>query len=683
MSVSAPLRRPIAAVTRRIRVQRALDVAAPLALGALGVGAALVIGVKAHALAAADALPWGLGVALVPLVGALTAAARRVPALQAARQIDRSHELHDRVASAVSFAALPTASRTPFMEAAIADAASRADALVPTKALPLRAPRHGVAVAGLALAVVGLSLLELPETVEPPRHAPRAAPTPALRLHPDDLDAFREEVREALEDPALERDVRDAATRFEALVGDLAAERLARSDALRRLQQVQEALDDARRADAETMRETLAQLAAELARSPQTEPAARALREADAPRAAAEMQRLSEALRDNAPGQRELERLREALARAAAAHPPSPSAESLTQRREEMERLLRRQREQEARGDTQPESERRLLQRRRRELERLEREQSAAQERQRQLERLQRELAQASQQLGERDREQAAQSLERSAEELNRMARSQQSEEQRRALAERLSELRELMRRQREQQAQQGQQGQSGPQGQQPGQSGQRGQQPGQSGQQGQQPGQSGQQGQLGRLGQAGQGGQPGQQGQQGGSRMDRFVAQARGGAGAGRPGEQGQPGQNGNAGTPGGRLLVPGQAGSAVLEMPGVAPGQSPGGGPGGGQGPGAGTDHDPRTLAEATRLDATRQSTRVQGEQSERGPTRSEVILGAAERGFAARDYRRVYADYASHATEVLEQDQIPGGYRFYVRRYFQLIRPREPQP
>ena len=71
------------------------------------------------------------------------------------------------------------------------------------------------------------------------------------------------------------------------------------------------------------------------------------------------------------------------------------------------------------------------------------------------------------------------------------------------------------------------------------------------------------------------------------------------------------------------------------------------------------------------------------MQGEASERGPTRSEVILGAAERGFAARDYRRVYADYESHATEVLEQDQIPGGYRFYVRRYFQLIRPREPQP
>jgi hypothetical protein len=679
MSVPAPLRRPIATVARRVRVQRALDIAAPLGLAALGVVAGLVVGVKAHAFAVADALPWALGAALVPLVGAAVSAARRVPALQAARLLDRTHALHDRVASAVSFAALPADAQTPFMAAAIADAEAHAGSLMAARALPLRAPRHTVAVAGLGLAIVGLAMLELPETVERPRTMPRAATMPPLRLHADDLDAFREEVRQALEDPSLERDVRDAATRFEALVGDLGAERLARTDALRRLQQVQEALDDARRADAETMRESLAQLAAELARSPQTEPAARALRDADAQRAASEMQRLSEALRQSAPAARELERLREALARAAASRPPSPSTESLTQRREEMERLLRRQREQEARGEAQPESERRLLQRRRRELERLEREQTAAQERQRQLERLQRELERASQQLGQRDREQTADSLERSAEELNRMARSQQSEAQRRALAERLSELRELMRRQREQQAQNDAQRQQGQQGQQ-GQQAQQGQQ-GQQGQQAQQ-GQQGQQGQIARLGQAGQQSQEGQQGQQGGSRMDRFVAQARGAA-AGRPGNPGQPGQSGNPGTPGGRLLVPGQTGSAVLQMPGIAPGQTPGSGPGGGQGPGAGTDHDPRTLAEATRLDATRQSTRVQGEQAERGPTRSEVILGAAERGFAARDYRRVYADYASHATEVLEQDQIPGGYRFYVRRYFQLIRPREPQP
>jgi len=34
----------------------------------------------------------------------------------------------------------------------------------------------------------------------------------------------------------------------------------------------------------------------------------------------------------------------------------------------------------------------------------------------------------------------------------------------------------------------------------------------------------------------------------------------------------------------------------------------------------------------------------------------------------------------DYVRHAESVLERERIPGGYRYYVRRYFQLIRPRE---
>ncbi len=129
----------------------------------------------------------------------------------------------------------------------------------------------------------------------------------------------------------------------------------------------------------------------------------------------------------------------------------------------------------------------------------------------------------------------------------------------------------------------------------------------------------------------------------------------------------------------------MPGQGGDTVLEMPGAGsrPGQGGEQTAQGAPGPGAGVGHDPTTLADPTSLGGARQATRVDGEQAGRGPTRSEVILGAAERGFASHDYQRVFVDYESHAEEVLEQDQIPGGYRFYVRRYFQLIRPRESHP
>jgi len=53
--------------------------------------------------------------------------------------------------------------------------------------------------------------------------------------------------------------------------------------------------------------------------------------------------------------------------------------------------------------------------------------------------------------------------------------------------------------------------------------------------------------------------------------------------------------------------------------------------------------------------------------------------VVFGAAERGFTGNRYQKVYTQYRTVAEDVLEQESIPAGYEFYVRRYFQLIRPR----
>jgi hypothetical protein len=54
--------------------------------------------------------------------------------------------------------------------------------------------------------------------------------------------------------------------------------------------------------------------------------------------------------------------------------------------------------------------------------------------------------------------------------------------------------------------------------------------------------------------------------------------------------------------------------------------------------------------------------------------------VIFESGQRGFADEGYAKVHDDYVRHAESVLERERIPGGYRYYVRRYFQLIRPRE---
>ena len=66
--------------------------------------------------------------------------------------------------------------------------------------------------------------------------------------------------------------------------------------------------------------------------------------------------------------------------------------------------------------------------------------------------------------------------------------------------------------------------------------------------------------------------------------------------------------------------------------------------------------------------------------GVDSGQGAASAEVIYGAAERGFVGKGYQQVFTDYQTVAEQVMQQDEIPPGYRFYVRRYFQLIRPRD---
>jgi hypothetical protein len=104
------------------------------------------------------------------------------------------------------------------------------------------------------------------------------------------------------------------------------------------------------------------------------------------------------------------------------------------------------------------------------------------------------------------------------------------------------------------------------------------------------------------------------------------------------------------------------------------------PGGGEQGSAGRRWGEGHDPKLQGKATNPKMTTEDTQVQGADTGQGGSRSQVILGAAERGFASRGYKRVYTEYHQVAEESIAKDEIPGGYRFYVKRYFQLIRPRE---
>jgi hypothetical protein len=116
-----------------------------------------------------------------------------------------------------------------------------------------------------------------------------------------------------------------------------------------------------------------------------------------------------------------------------------------------------------------------------------------------------------------------------------------------------------------------------------------------------------------------------------------------------------------------------------------GSSPGGSGNGGNGSGQSPGShgyGSGSGGAVEGQATNLKSGTQDTQVAGQDTGQGGSRSEVIQGAAERGFSSRGYTRVYREYHTVAEEALGKDEIPGGYRFYVRRYFELIRPRDDQ-
>ena len=123
------------------------------------------------------------------------------------------------------------------------------------------------------------------------------------------------------------------------------------------------------------------------------------------------------------------------------------------------------------------------------------------------------------------------------------------------------------------------------------------------------------------------------------------------------------------------GTVLLPGMSGG---DKGGRPPGQ---GGPGQGQpgGDGIGNQHDPNLLGNPTELGGKRRLTKITGKEGA-GPTRSETILGASERGFASAPYRKVYVDYAGVSEQVMSKERVPPGYRFYVKRYFQMIKPRE---
>ncbi len=581
-----------------------------------------------------------LGAGAGVLLTAAYALLRRLPPFAGALALDRHHRLDGRITNALEFTAVADADRSPMMGVAIEDACELTEDLSARRAVRIALPPELGVSALVALAVLGLSLLEVRSLRQIPQTA-QSQQLDALEMSPDDLELFREAVEE-LERDEQSPEVKAAIERFNQLIEDIEARRLNRDEAFRKMQEIENDLLEGAEADQKALQEALEATAKELEKSELTKPTAKALKKNDLAAAEKEMKKLADRMRGKdkktpKPSKSELERLRQALNRAA--HSKKKTLEQLNERRAELRKQLlkkKQRKNQPDAGKQETEQEKRLLKKKKRELERLDREAERKQRALRRLSKLDRDLAKAAADLL-RELGASADDFEQAAEDLNRLQQEQMSDKEKEELRRRLQELRELIRQQK-------------------------------------------------------------QGGKKMRKRLQRFLRKARGGKGT-RPGQgQGQgggqrrpgSGQQGKDGQgqgdgKGGIGIGKGPGGSGIpVDMPGGGSGMGDGSQPGGdgaGQGGkqwGSGPGGDPK--GEATDIDGNTIDVRAESVDSNQGPTNAEVILSAADRGFTGKPYQKVFKKYQTVAEDQIDKETIPDGMRFYVRRYFQLIRPRE---
>ena len=108
---------------------------------------------------------------------------------------------------------------------------------------------------------------------------------------------------------------------------------------------------------------------------------------------------------------------------------------------------------------------------------------------------------------------------------------------------------------------------------------------------------------------------------------------------------------------------------------------------GSGSGQGDNAGTATDSDPFGVLTNLDSFRHLEQITGVQGAGESTVETTVVSIDENPDTSADgqsvadsYQEIYTKYHKLSEDALSQEQIPLGYRFYVKRYFESIKPNE---
>lgn len=627
----------------RMRLGRALGVGTTTAaISLLFAGVVLAAAKTTTKLSDPAARRLIIALALAPFVAAAIAWLRKLPPLAGAIALDRDAGLRDRIATAIAFA--DRGAKNEFERAAIADGLAHANKAKPSRAVAIPVPRDLVAVVALAgvVAVVG--------SLEVRKHLTEAqSPTiNALEMDADDLEALADFANQLKDQAHADEDMKAAVQEFNKLVEDLKNKRIDRNEAFRRMAELDTKLQKSGELDKKALEEAMKKVGTELKKNELTKDVGHALEKGDKKEAEKKLKELAAKLKSNQMklSDEQKKALAEALKKAANRDREKSLSEMKAKRDKLTAELEKMRADKEKNGGKETPEMEKDRKDKERELERLEREEKQLASADRQLEKLDRDLESAANDIM-KDLGLSAADLDSGAEDINKMAEDDLTAEEKEELRQRLKELHDLLV----------QQGKLTPE-------------------------------QLAKLKEFMKKAKGGKQAKAGKKKkpgkMGKFNPDLDpNGGDQGDDKGDGDDGDDGDGdGQPKDWTLGPD---GKPMPMPGAGAGAGagqPGGQPGDGKqpGPGWGVGHDPKMMGKKTSNKVGTTDIQVAGQDAGKGPKRSEVILGAADKGFVVKGYKKVYAEYKTVAEEALKQDEIPAGYRFYVRRYFDLIRPRD---
>lgn len=631
-----PIYNLLGRVQRRERAAEALALTVRVALPmGLIVAAAAVI--SARLLMTPIDYAWA---ALAPIPAVLVWVAVRGRSLRAtARRVDGHYRLDDRLGNAIEFAEqqakIPRDDpRTQAMaELAIADGAKAVTGLAAKPVVKFVVPRPRV-LDGLSLSLL-LAALLVPQR-EPEIVERRASTGTIEQLETEDeqgLDMTRAEpLRDALRklQESKEQVVARISNELLAVLADLESGEIDRAEALERLEQLEQELQEAETRIEEQLEEDpwlLAEALRELAEDLKDHEIMREISEALAKSDAEELEKKLQALMDKAESEggdvkdeldKSLKAMEKSLQRSANENTGTEKAI------EEAERALRRQKKRPAKD---PEEQERALERKKERLEELRRQherEKKARERLDKLRKLSRQSQGNSQSGGAQQKRSSAQrKLSQGAGQASKKSRQSK---QMGAVRDAMDQAKSFVRR---------------------------------SGKNGESQNRRKQQQQ--KFAKAAKG-KKGKDGKPATALVEGEIGEGSESVGMMGEGPEGE-GQEGE-----------GQEG----EGQGEGQGQGQGSVPGAGVGPGMG-DGSVEALGDPDSMDVETKNERVDAKNGQ-GLTRSEVIETASQEGFASESYRRVFRDYKSFAQSAMDSDELPEGQRRRVKRYYQMIQPRD---